>query len=61
MRRGEPRLLRLLHLGERLLGGRPERGARLEIGDVGDVARILIAVEDVDVVVGQSLSPIDRA
>ena len=58
---GEPRVLRLRHLGERFLWSRAERRARLEIGDVGDVAAVLVAVEDVDVVVAQRSSSRVRA
>jgi hypothetical protein len=54
VRSGEPGLLRLLDLGESFFGGRTEGRAGVEVGNVGDVAAVLIAVEDVDVVVGQS-------
>lgn len=47
----QPGLLGDLNLTQRLLSGRSKRGARLEVGDVGDVASVLLAVEDVDVVV----------
>lgn len=50
---GEPGLLCHLHLGEGFLGRRAERRACLEVGDVGDVAAVLLAVEDIDVVVAQ--------
>jgi hypothetical protein len=55
-RGGKPRLLRLLHLGERYLRGVAEREASFEIRNVRDVAAVLVAVEDVDVVVAQVLS-----
>lgn len=58
---GEPRFLRLLHLGERLFGGRAERRARFQVGDVGDVAAVLLAVENVDVVVAQRRSSMRKA
>jgi hypothetical protein len=57
----EPRLLRLRDLGKRFLWSRADRGAGLEVGDVGDVAAVLLAVEDVDVVVAQRSSSMDRA
>jgi hypothetical protein len=60
-RGGEPGLLRLRDLGERLLGRRADRRAGLEVGDVGDVAAVPLAVEDVDVVVAQRSSSIVRA
>jgi len=44
----QPGLLGDLNLTQRLLSGRSKR---LEVGDVGDVASVLLAVEDVDVVV----------
>ena len=60
-RRCEPCPLGLLHLGEGLLGSRAKGRARLEVRDVGDVAAVLVAVEDVDVVVAQRGSSICKA
>jgi hypothetical protein len=48
----EPGGLGPLNLGQCLFGGLPEGGAGFEIGDVGDVAAVLLTVEYVDVVVG---------
>lgn len=47
----DPRTARALHFRERLFGSRAERRARIEIRDVGDVPAILVAVENVDVIV----------
>jgi hypothetical protein len=57
----EPRGLRLLDLGECLLGRGAECRASVEVRNIGDVAAVLRAVEDVDVVVGQGPSLLDRA
>ena len=53
---GEPRLLSLLNRGDGLLRRPTERGTRLEIRDGRDVAAVLVAVEDVDVIGVQSRS-----
>ena len=58
---GEPRLLGLLDLGERFLGRAAESRAPLEVENVGDIAAVLVAVEDVDVVIAQPSSSIVRA
>ena len=50
-RGGKPRFLGLLELGEGLLGGCAERRASVEVGHIGDVAAVLVAVEEIDVVV----------
>jgi hypothetical protein len=59
-RRLEPEGLGLQDLGEGGLRGIAERGAVCEVGDVRDVARVLVTREDVDVVVRHSASPITR-
>ena len=51
----QPGRLRLLDLSQRLLRRVTEGGAVLQVGDVGDVAAVFLAVEDVDVVVPSSL------
>lgn len=60
-RRRQPGLLGSLHLRERFLGSRAECRARVEVRDVGDVAAVLVAVEDVDVIVAQGSSSNLRA
>src|SRR3954453_14913165 len=51
LRHSEPGCLGELHLFERDLGCLPERGARIEVRAVRDLALIFLAIEDVDVIV----------
>src|ERR1700722_10393464 len=57
----EPSVLSFLDLGERLLGRGAECRASVEVRNIGDVAAVLRAIEDVDVVIAQGLSLLDRA
>jgi len=52
----EPGLFRYEDLAQSLLRGVPERGTVGEVGDIGHVATILVAPEDVDVVVSHGNS-----
>jgi hypothetical protein len=54
----EPRSFRSLDPSHGLLGGSSECGARLKVGDVGDLATVLVAVENVDVEVVQRSSTV---
>lgn len=47
----DPGVLGALDLGQSLLGAGAKRRARLQVRDVGDIAGVLIAVKDVDLVV----------
>src|SRR3972149_6670366 len=53
----QPSRLGALELRQRLLRCLAEGRARLKVRDVGDVAAVLFAVEDVDVIVAHESSP----
>lgn len=54
-RDGKRSLVRLLDLGDRLLGGVGEDRAEPEIWDAGDLAAVLAAPRAVDVIVSHKL------
>lgn len=45
-----------LHFAQRLLGSAAKGGAGFQVGDVGDVAAVLLAVKQVDMVVAHGFS-----
>ncbi len=52
--RFEPGLLGLGNFSQGLLRGGSEGRARIQVGDIGDIAAVFVAVKDVDMVVGAS-------
>src|SRR3972149_4275879 len=54
--RFQPCFLGKLQLSQRLLGCLAERGAGLQVRNIGNISAILIAIEDVDMVVAHGSS-----